>query len=79
MKETAVGCVSKESETFIKSCNGSGFREPTTTLFATNLEVDSFNTAKLQELPGPLHVYESVDTGPKKLLDKINTPKVLIN
>ena len=77
VNEAALGKVSKQSEEFVlHQCIGSGFDEPKTVLFATNLEVDAHNIAKLNGVESDEYVYEAEDSGDKKLLDKIIAPKV---
>lgn len=76
VNETAVGHVSAYTEQFLQSCNGSSFVTPDVTLFATNMEVDLYNSKRLAEMPGQEHLFQSIDTGSAELLNKIGTPKV---
>ena len=74
VQETSVGDVSANTEKFIKSLNTD--RHDATYLFGTNLEVDVFNSEKLNSWPGEAVQYHAKDEGNESLLNKIVTPKV---
>lgn len=77
--ECAMGIVSPESIEFIKHLNRMlpPDTEKTTMLFSTNEQVDDFNRRSIIEHPGQIFEFNSVDSGEKRYLDRINVPKVL--
>ena len=75
VEETALGRVTTDTKRFLRQCQGT-FAEPETVLFSTNLEVDTYNITKLNDMPGNLKTFTAKDDGDENLLKKMVTPKV---
>ena len=75
--ECSRGCVSNETEAFLKSLDKPSHNDAIH-LYPTNTDVDIHNHAVLMNLPGMPKVYEAKkEFGPKKLLKKFPAPSVL--
>ena len=78
IQETARGCVSKDTETFLRELGSTpkNLTNPVR-LFATNFEKEQCNAIQIQQLGQPITIYAGQDTGSEKYLKKITAPKQL--